>query len=319
MMRKLEKIAKEFNNGLLGSRDAAFEIIHLVMRHKAYFHLQTWTREEIDDFMLMELSHIIHILEDFDYNKAKFSTFFYKAFLAASRYYRRIKLSRIAEEGSLDCMKDMLCEEQDYRYVQNEGELCVESACAEDELRKHFEQSVTDRRNCIMNKMHKRYYHSCADEKMEDLRRSACLVLFLKSSAVADDSALRSTSIVTGVSEDRLFSMMTQLKDKLDARIARRQETCKSRDDAFFLRRKYRVQSGMLDEGSRLYDRLSHCYKVQSERWRRNNVKLDEEYNIAPTNKDVGDMLNISERKVAHILKMARLKIDEIKLNRGED
>ena len=312
-MKQLERIAERFRSGVLSSREAAFEVIHLIGKMRPYFNLENWTPEDYEDFLLKEVPHIANLLETFDPRKANFSTFFYKSFMPAARSYTRKKVSRIAAEESINSMSSLLLEEHEYRYAQDEGEICVEAACAEEDLRQWTYRNSKDRRDCIMNRMQKKYFRSAEDEKIEDLRRSACLILFLKSSAVADDASVRNTSIVTGISEEKLFYMMTELKEKLELKMARRQETNNARDSAFFLRRKYRIQDKKLDDGGMLQKKISDLLRKQSERWEKDNWRLETDFNITPTNKEIGEILNLSGRKVAYILKVARQKIDEIR------
>ena len=312
-MKQLERIAERFRSGVLSSREAAFEIVHLIDNMKPYYNLENWRTEDCEDFLLKEIPHIENMLETFDPSRANFSTFFYRSFMPAARSYTRKKVSRLAEEESLNCMKGLLYEEHEYRYAQDEGEICVEAACEEEDLRRWMSERGRIKRDCIMNRMQKRYARSTEDEQIEDLRRSACLILFLKSSAVADDASVRSTSIVTGISEEKLFSMMTELREKLVLKISRRQNTNSARDNAFFQRRKYRIQDKKLDDGGLLKQRISELLRSQSERWRRDNWRLETDFNITPSNNEIGEILNISGRKVAYILRVARKKIDEIR------
>lgn len=317
-MKKLEAIARQFKDGVIDSKTAAFEIIRLVQRNKGYFNLQSWDTETFDDFILNEFSHIITLLEQFDPEKASFSTFFYKALHVARSAYRRKQAALKLDEESSDCMKNLMSEDLAYRYEQNEAVLNVENACFEDELRQRMELSIKKKHAYLMNRMQKKYYHSCWDEKLEDLRRSACLVLFLKSSAVVDDSSVRNTSIITGISEEKLFSMVSELKEKIYKKLSRKDDVCRARDEAFFLRRRYRVQAAKKSTAEKCYQNVNRCYTFQSERWMKNNGRIEQEISIAPSNRDIGALLNVSERKVARILRMARLKLDQICLDKEE-
>ena len=107
--------------------------------------------------------------------------------------------------------------------------------------------------------------------------------------------------------------MMAELKEKIALKMARRQETNNARDAAFFLRRKYRIQDRKLDDGGMLQQSISELFRKQSERWEKDNWKLETDFNITPTNTEIGEILNLSGRKVAYILKVARQKIDEIR------
>ncbi len=310
-MKQLERIAERYALGELDSRQAAFCIVSLVSQNKFYFKVNDLSREEFDNFMLKELPHIEHILETFDARRANFSTFFYKSFHTAAHTYKRRLVTRLASEESMHYMDDILYEEQEYRYAQDEGELCVEAASVEEEFRYWASRPERKRRSCLMNTMQKKHYHSADDEKIEDLRRSACLILFLKSSAVVDDSSVRSTSIVTGLSEEKLFAMKEELKEKIEKKMGRRQNARDARDLAFFLRRRYIVQYGMYNDTS-MRQKIREGFKYQSKHWKRNILRLENAISIAPSNKDIGRILNISEMKVAGILKLARKKIDEI-------
>ncbi len=312
-MKKLEKIALQVKCGKLDVWRAAFEVIWIVQCNRRYFKLHAWADEDFDDFILTEFSHIVNMIESFDPQKAQFSTFFYKSLQISSACYRRKRAIAQAEEESFDCLKDLLTEEHEYRYAQNEGALCVENACADEELRQQMGRLIQEKHSILMNKRVHCFHHTCYDERMENLRRSACLVLFLKSSAVADDSSIRKTSIVTGISEDKLFSMKEELRDKIYKKIVRRQNVGKARDEAFFLHRKYRAQFEKLDQEGRLYQEVCRCYQVQRRRWEKNNSRLEQEFNIAPSNRDIGELLNMSERRVSYILKMARRQFDKIR------
>lgn len=313
-MKELEEIAEVFLKGMISSREAAFRIVKLIDTRKAYFKLDEWSKDVSDDFLLTELPHIENLLKTFDPNKANFSTFFYKSISPSAHDYKRKLVSSIAEKESVNCMKALLYEEQDYRYAQNEAAMYVEAACTEDELRRSMARTTKNRRDLISNTIQQKFYHSTEDEKLEDLRRSACLILFLKSSAVVDDSSIRNTSIVTGISEERLFSMIAELKEKIEKKISRREDTSRVRDMAFFLRRKYRLQFLKLDKGGMMQKKMRDLLKTQSVRWRKNNWRLETDMSIAPSNKDIGEVLNVSQRKIARILKRARQKIEEIKM-----
>ena len=170
-----------------------------------------------------------------------------------------------------------------------------------------------------MNRVQRQYYHSTRDERLEELRRSVCLILFLKSSAVVDDSSIRSTSIVTGISEDRLLSMVMELKEKIQKKLDRRDDAGRARDVAFFLRRRCRILVNQYNQEGSLSKNISDCYALQSRRWMKNNGKLAQDISIAPTNRDIGAMLNIPARKVARILRQAHLKFEQIRLDDADE
>lgn len=314
-MKKLEAIARQFKDGAVDGKTAAFEIIRLVRQYKGYFNVQIWDDEVFDDFIFSEVPHIISLLKQFEFGHASFSTFFYRALQVSSAAYRRKQATVSLREKTFKCMNDLMSEEMAYRYAQDEADLRVEAACAEDELRRRTGQLLHKKHAYLMNMVRQKHYRSRRKEKLEDLRRLACLVLFLKSSAVADDASIRNTSIVTGISEDRLFSMMTELKETVDKKRCRRERSCQARDSAFFLRRKYRIQAlnGELD-GSR-HQSVCKYYTVHSERWRKNNDLIEHKLSIAPSNRDIGALLHVSERKIARILWLARRKINQIRLD----
>ena len=105
-MKQLERIAERFRGGVLSSREAAFEIVHLIGKMKAYFNLENWRPEDYEDFLLKELPHITNLLETFDPRKANFSTFFYKSFMPAARNtrataYRRCSAGLVLNQSHL--------------------------------------------------------------------------------------------------------------------------------------------------------------------------------------------------------------------------
>ena len=314
-MKMLDSIALQFKEGVIDGKTAAFEIIKLVQQHKRYFNVQIWDDEDFDDFIFSEVPHIINLLKQFDFSQACFSTFFYRTLQVSCAAYRRKQSALSLKEKTFDCMHDLMSEEAAYRYAQDEADLRVEAACAEEELRLRMGRLIHRKHAYLMNTVRRRHYYSKRDAKIDELRRMACLILFLKSSAVADDASIRNTSIVTGISEDRLFSMITELKEKVNKKLYRREYTCRARDSAFFLRRKYRIQALKDELDSSQYQTACRCYTMHSDRWRKNNDRLERKLNIAPSNRDIGALLNVSERKVARILWLARRKLNQIRLD----
>ncbi|MCR5620864.1 MAG: hypothetical protein K6G18_03320 [Treponema sp.] len=314
-MQTLEKVAMNFKNGTIDSRTAAYEIVQLVRDNKVYFKMDLWNIDEFDDFMFKVIPKIKRLVEKYDFERnVCFSTFFYKSFRALARLYVKQKFDDRATEESLECLGDVLIEEQGYRYAQNEGELCVECACDEESLRLQVERPVDEDSSYLMQTISRKYFHSIRNDKLEYFRRTACLVLFLKSCAVIDDSTIRNTSIVTGIGEEKLVEMAEKLRARVEKKLERRKAAGRVRDDAFFLMRKYRIHASNLDEGGHMQGRMNLCSAVQGRRWRRNIRRLERGYNISPSNRDIGAVLNVSERKVANIIKMAHRKLDEIRI-----
>ena len=54
-MKKLEAIARQFKDGAVDGKTAAFEIIRLIRQYKGYFNVQIWDDEEFDDFIFSEV------------------------------------------------------------------------------------------------------------------------------------------------------------------------------------------------------------------------------------------------------------------------
>ena len=78
--------------------------------------------------------------------------------------------------------------------------------------------------------------------------------------------------------------------------------------------RKYRIHARKLDDGGLMQGRMNFFSGMQGKRWRRNIRRLEKGFNIAPSNRDVGAILNVSERKIANIIRMAYVKLDEIRI-----
>lgn len=311
-MEELDFIAKNVWEKKVDAEKAAFDVLTFVAKNRAYFHLLSLDYDALHDFLLEEYPHTISILKRFSPERGNFTCFYYMSLKAALQVYLRKSKKHIAEADSLGSVQELLYEEQDYNYEQDQPDLAVEAMCDTEQLRQITQNQLALKHQLMANTMKKKYFHINEQKNVHELRKMACLILFLKSCFFTDDKTLKKVSLLTGIDEEELFAMVEKLKKCLTKKIGRKEVCLKARDNAFFFHRRYRVERDNLDKNDNMYSKVRRCYEIQTEKWIANNKKLKTLSPIEPSNRDIGNILNISERKVAYILLAAEKNIDSL-------
>lgn len=309
-MKELEDVARKYKSHELSLDEAKNQLVILIYNNPPFFGMEKMSKDTFHSFLLWAQKRIENILINFNSTEGSFSGYCRQSIFLCIRTFMKINAKDTASEESFINIAPMQEEENLYKYNENEYSLQCNSSCENIQIEKNI--SSVDFLNKYVPQKGRRWKY---DVMIENLRKAACLILTLKSCCYVDADIVRKVSLVTNLKEEEIVSLLNQVKSKLNRKIKIRENCIKARDYAFFYRRRYMLETVKLNEKCSLAEKLIKGYEKQTEIWNRKNKQLkNHKYKAIPTNADLAEVLNVSDRRIAYILKTAKKNIDTISL-----
>lgn len=330
LMDELEHIAVQVAEGRMTSTEGTNELLRVLYTNKGRFGLGRLDLDSLHEFLLQQYQKFKRLLCSYrSENEFSFSGFIYTSIQQSLRQWRRKNAQTAAVEESFRQQGELVYEEIEYRYQQEEFACCCEPV-------PEFRSGKLDRAaqlpeeepQCKERLLHRDPQQAARtktapfryNEKEDKLRKATYLILALKSSYYIDYDIIRKVSKVTGVSEKKIACMVEATNASMKRRISNHEDCLQSRDRAFFFHRRYRREYSKLEHGSWLARQTAQKYERQTEIWEFKNEQLKQaKYSAVPSNRTVARMLNLDDRKVASILQLARNGVQPQADALGED
>lgn len=290
----------------------------LVFRYKGSFALSCLEDEEFSDFLMYMLPRFEEMFSVYDPERSCFVSYMYGCVrFNLFNWQRRVLQEECARESS--CMNSAIgLEELKENYLMCEApydegfELPLEEDVSSDGSEKGDNSPIPFTPQPGRTRANVGYW----TENFQSVRTTALLVLALKSAAWITEDLIEKVCAETGCEENKFRDMLEYVLSTLEKRRRRREACIRSRDNAYFFRRKYMLSLLKLKDGSCMEEKVKSQFKRQDETWKRQNRKLSQKlFSMTPSNKTVAEALRISPRRVQTLLDLAGRNIDIMRSN----
>ena len=306
-MEKLDFIARKLIDRKISADKAKNMLIQVIYENPAYFSMQSLNMDTIHSFLLWAQKRFYIIVSKYNPKKGNFSTYCKVSVQMCLRSYLKTVAKDSAKENSIE---ELAQEEYYYQYNKQNDFISFESNTEETAL-----SSATGIEYFTNIYLRGTGHHRTYQETVENLRKAACLILALKSCCYVDADIIRKVSKVTNLSETEISSLMEKTKIKVSCKIRKRNSCIESRNAAFFYHKRYFFESQRIVNDTCLSRQIKYRYENQTRLWKKRNELLRKKtYKAVPSNTELAQILNVSDRRIAYILKSAQRNIDIISL-----
>lgn len=318
-MQRLDDVFIKVKGGLITKDEGAREMMGIVYENTKAFGLSNLSEDDLMDFLIYQLKQFLHILEIFDPEKSQFTTF--------------VKNNIQTNLGSWRKMAARRCFRRELYFTTAESEMESENfsidQCTSEEDTSHDEKyyhtlvdviKFTESQQDILKNFKSignshRVNHQANFNKTMELRKNCILVLALKSCYYIDEDMMRKVSIITGTPYEVLNAMICKAIESLGSKIKRRNACARSRDNAYFFKKRYSFEMQRIDPDSSWAQVVNSKLIQHSQTWEKKNLLLmGNKFRITPTNKLIGEILGMEDRHVGHLIKVAEKNMDTISL-----
>ena len=290
MTKSIESLPQLVAEGKLTKREAAKIIWEDMYLYPMKYGLSL-RNDAKSEFLLYLQERIDSIFDDYEPGKILFRTYIWGLVKQTYQTWKRKRRKEYADEESI---KKSL------------------TSIYDDIIGKHYEQEIKsmDDDDEEVKEQWKR--------KEREMTEKAALILALKSCYDIDEKLVESVSKFSHINKSTLFEKIEKMKEKSEHKIRRRNAIIRSRDNAFYYHRKYRIELSKLKEGTSSFERVQKKYQQQTERWIRQNNLLAHRYILSPSNVDVAGELGMKPRQVCFYINHIRKRKTDFKNSERE-
>lgn len=323
-MKELEKIAQDVQNGVLTCHDGAIKIIILLYKNTKCFKLGMLSEDNLHDFLIATEPRIEKLLKKYNPKQGLFSIFFYKYIRNSTMTFLRTIANKNATEEVFFMVQKIDYEDNAYHYAKEAPESYTQTIFEKEQLQEQqrkAQAAVRELHKAMGFTLYKKNHRIKTREDKSALARTLCLILFLKSCYYVTPEIIQKTSIITGMNQETLRFLAEKVLSTLTHKIEVKEQNDKVRNKIFFYHLKYDIESRKVDSDSSRYQYLKQRCDSYTRKWKKHIKEINSMHccNATPSNKAVGDVLQISDRKVEYILKHGKDNIDMISLNCYDD
>ncbi|MCR5763448.1 MAG: hypothetical protein K6G00_08725 [Treponema sp.] len=305
----LDIIEKKFIIHEISADEAKNQLIMQIYNNPQYFGLEKLNKDDLHSFLLWVQQRIVKLLTNYNSKIGHFATYFRQSIFLCKRSFLKVLARTQACEKSLIEISPLKEEEREYQYNSEEYSL---SCCMPDNQPDATHIRYKDFMNALLSQKGIRWSQL---EMKENLRKAACLILTLKACCFVDSDIIRKVSFITKLTENDITELLEQVKEKVGEKIKKRECCIKSRDSAFFFHRRYLLEFQKLQDDNFFSEKLRKKYEKQTKIWENRNKQLKtSKYMAIPSNAALAEVLNISDRKIGHIINSAKKNIDTISM-----
>ena len=308
---EIEKLAQDVKTGRITAEQGARKLMEIVYCHKAFFGLSQLDEDQIIDFVIYQYPKFITVFRIYDIGCGTFMSFLQGSVRGTYATWKKRMARNSAVSSAANSAESLLYEEDEAKYRLPEEEFILKEEKAESEALCASPGAINSFRRTD-GSVSTRYKDPRIEKKRADtLRRTAVLILALKSSYFLDDSMLLKVSRYTGYSVNRLHKMCDRVNATLGKKIEHRNECIRCRDNAYYFHRKYMMESHNLNSRTTWAQFIAGKYEKQTKIWIAKNKNLSrKEYVVTATNKAVAETLGMNPRHVFYVIKQAKENVD---------
>jgi DNA-directed RNA polymerase specialized sigma subunit len=278
----IEALPGLVKQGQMTKEEGARQIwIDIYFNPKRY-GLGQFSEDRKSDFLISLRTRFERLFDEYKPHCAKFRTYI-RGCIANSMisWYRKEGRITTAQDSLTSCM-EIDFENKQYHYCMTESEQSI------------MEQSEKE-------------YHRVIDFKgiKRRIAEKTYLILLLKSCYEENDAITSKISEYTGIKKDILSEKLCRLRKSVEHKAVKRERLIQRRDNAFYFHRKYCLELIKLNSKTIYYKLLKDRYQSQTLRWKKQNSLLSCRYLPEPSNKQIADELNMTERQVCFYISHA--------------
>lgn len=304
MTAEAKEIWEQFSSRRITAEEAKNRLLELTFRRKYEFALGSMDEDEFSEFLIYLEARLPSVLQKYNPLLSDFSTYLYGVVSVSSCWWKK-KLYEKKE-------RMMCCETLTIEETFSDEE-------AEDEAYARPESSLSLKELSIMARKNLSY---CASRRSgrtrksrneEELAKSICLVLAVKSCFSITDSLIEKVSAATGYGEEQLRLIILEARESIEKKESRLKCLSAKRNSAYFQRKKFFLHR---EEWKNVYsaepgeDAASSSYLTHDNRWKKTLLELSRSAQmLVPSNITVGRLLSMTPRHVAFLISKAKKRI----------
>jgi hypothetical protein len=282
---QMQALISNVRAGTKRQEDAAAEIWEEIYRSPfiyGYSDLQNDTRSE---FLLSLYPLIPKLLESYDSSRCLFMTYLASTVSLNAKSWRR---KAAKENAARDTVTYCYRAEYDFDLLHMGA---PESPYVNADEMEHV-------------KLYKDFKTAKAKRNAEMI-----MILALKSALYLSDAQIRAVAEVSAYEEETIAGYVQCIKDKMQKKLLRRHKAIESRNQAFFLKAKYRLELERMQPDTLQFQSVKKQYDYQSRMLEGKNAAISEKYSLAPPCSFIAELLQMKPRHVTRLLAQAK-KID---------
>ncbi len=285
-MISLDAIYADFKNKKTTLPETVNKIIRLMYENPKYFQLESFSQDNLQDFMVFCHPQLRLIIQKYDDSRSSFATFFsYCIYMQKKRffkvYYRNYaKQKAISEYLEEETMTDA-AEVSAYKNNVDLQDILPPETISLDIIMKTIPGFSRIRSLTPKQKL---------------------LILTLKSCSFISDSQVQQIAQITGMKLEDLYSMLDTVEKSLNTRKKRINECNERLNKAWLCKKKLKLELSAAEENSCHKEILEHSLHVQDRILALYQEKSKEIPYLCPTNKIIGTILQVSPTAISHFL-----------------
>jgi hypothetical protein len=313
---EVEELVEKVHSGRMSKVDGAKRLMEILFIYKRLFGLGSLDEDELSEFLIYQYYKLLGIFSRYDRRYGSFFSFLKGSVRCTYMTWHKQSVRNRTTNDTI-CISPEICFEESMSHylLPEESLLSDEVACMEMQAPAQGCGQTALFRN-IEGQPSRRYKNPLIEVyRIEDLRKSAALILLLKSSYYMNDDIISKVSNLSGVPVPKLTSMCSNIKRSLTHKIERRDSCIRCRDNAFFFHKKYMLEYSRIDRQTTWSRFILRKYNKQTATWIDKNEHLKRtEYSVSASNRVVANELGISPRKITYIIKQAKQNVDIISI-----
>ncbi|MCQ2981440.1 MAG: hypothetical protein MJ178_01660 [Treponemataceae bacterium] len=281
-MFSLDQVYEQYRQNQKTAQETVTAIIRHMYQNPAFYQLEQISEDVRQDLMVFCHPHLYLILQNYDASRSSFATFFTYCFNMEKKrffkeYYRKTSKQKAITEYLMEETVTDAAEPEDAFFFLNTIPLSLEQITAGIPAFKRI--------RCLS-----------PEQKL--------LIITLKSCYFLTPSQVTQIARLTGITEAALNELLCTVDRTLDKRIRRITEHNERLNQAYLTRKQILHQLSMVPESGSLHQKLMKSLDHQNDILNRMNREAKDIPALAPSNKVIAEVLNISSTSVSHFLSL---------------
>jgi hypothetical protein len=269
----LERMFAKITEGRIKDTDAVLLLLEGIYLYPLFFGYADLDEDARSTFLLSIYPRLQRMLESYQSGLSSFLTYVSNSVKLYAKSWRRKVAKEQASRDSISyCFQSEIGFDQGLITAESEPEYMKESALPSINLP---EQNYID----------------------------MLLVLALKCAASLSEYQISAIADATGLPVSRYIF---NINERLGKKSTERQYLVETRNQAWFLKARYRLELERIRPDTAQYEIVVKKYRYQSQALKMKNMQLNEKFQLEPSNTYIGELLKMDQRKVTKLLDQAK-------------
>lgn len=308
-MQELENLAQKVLEKRITVEDAIRKLLDFIYRNKTWFGLNRLDEDELHDFLLDQYHVFNRLFNNYDSSRGNFTCYLFGNILQAYQGWKRTKARSMLKNRTLEEIECLRVKTEEYGDFPD-GSLYVSDSPLIQEL------PVEDLRRIISYQKRSglRSEEGGKNRAIDSFRQSAVLVLMVKSWYLIDLILLEKISLVTEIQVESLIEILDKTRRIMEKKGDKLNYVRQSRNQSYYYMERCKV-IGNLHYGMKLSQIINRKQDFHSQKWKKfNSMIKDQNRRLVPSNRIVGQILGMDQRRVQYILDKANKNMDILSL-----